>query len=163
MPFEPTDIAIFLVSTAACLYCLVLSRRLRALQDTKNGLGATIVAFSESIGALSASTNETKLQVAQLAQKLPPLIADAQKACETIESSKLGLSEHSDAIIAEVKASTEELDRAMRKVLQESEARILELRQLNKELTVHASLRPKQVLHHRDPILEPMSGEHDLF
>ena len=41
LPIQPTDIAIFLVSFAACVYCFILSRRLKALQDTRDGLGAT--------------------------------------------------------------------------------------------------------------------------
>ena len=58
MPIQATDIAIILVSFAACVYCFVLNRRLKALQDTRDGLGATIMAMSKSIAAMSNSTKE---------------------------------------------------------------------------------------------------------
>ena len=60
MPVSPFDVAIILISSVACIYCIVLSRRLRALQNTRNGLGATIKALSDSISAVSATTDETR-------------------------------------------------------------------------------------------------------
>ena len=75
MNFEPTDIAIVLVSFAACVYCFVLNRRLKALQNTKDGLGATIMAMSKSIAAMSNSTQETRSHVGEMAVRLSSLRA----------------------------------------------------------------------------------------
>ena len=77
MPISPFDIAIILISSVACIYCIVLSRRLRALQNTRNGLGATIKALSDSISAVSATTDETRFHAGELAARLARLIEEA--------------------------------------------------------------------------------------
>ena len=73
MLVSPFDIAIILISSVACIYCMVLSRRLRALQNTRNGLGATIKALSDSISAVSATTDETRYHAGELATRLAHL------------------------------------------------------------------------------------------
>ena len=85
MPISPFDIAIILISSVACLYCIVLSRRLKALQNTRNGLGATIKALSDSISAVSATTDETRYHAGELAARLARLIEDAKLSCAQIE------------------------------------------------------------------------------
>ncbi|MEL6861967.1 MAG: hypothetical protein AAGL11_09020 [Pseudomonadota bacterium] len=85
MLVSPFDIAIILISAVACIYCMVLSRRLRALQNTRNGLGATIKALSDSISAVSATTDEARYHAGDLANRLAHLIEDARVACERVE------------------------------------------------------------------------------
>ena len=85
MPVSPFDIAIILISSVACLYCIVLSRRLKALQNTRNGLGATIKALSDSISAVSATTDETRYHAGELAARLARLIEEAKLSCAQIE------------------------------------------------------------------------------
>ena len=67
---QPIDIALFLVSLAACIYCVQLSRRLKSLQDTRDGLGATIMAMNKSVSAVSSATQETRNQAGELASRL---------------------------------------------------------------------------------------------
>ncbi|MEE2922725.1 MAG: hypothetical protein VYC38_13255, partial [Pseudomonadota bacterium] len=78
MPFEPSDIALFLVSFAACLYCALLSRRLKALQNTRNGLGASIRAMSESVAAVSSARHETQAQAGELMTRLSAVMKEAE-------------------------------------------------------------------------------------
>ncbi|MEO0450736.1 MAG: hypothetical protein AAFZ74_10515 [Pseudomonadota bacterium] len=85
MPISPFDIAIILISSVACLYCIVLSRRLQALQNTKNGIGATIRALSDSISAVSATTDETRYHAGELATRLAHLIEDSRSSCARME------------------------------------------------------------------------------
>lgn len=85
MDIQPADIAIFLISFAACAYCIVLSRRLKALQNTKDGLGATIMALSNSIAAMSSTTKETGTYAGELATRLARLMKDAEATCGKIE------------------------------------------------------------------------------
>ncbi|MEP1142639.1 MAG: DUF6468 domain-containing protein [Henriciella sp.] len=85
MPISPFDIAIILISSVACIYCIVLSRRLKALQNTRNGLGATIKALSDSISAVSATTDETRFHAGELGARLARSIEDAKVACEHVE------------------------------------------------------------------------------
>jgi len=82
---SPFDIAIILISSIACIYCMVLSRRLRALQNTRNGLGATIKALSDSISAVSATTDETRYHAGELATRLAHLIEEAKTSCARVE------------------------------------------------------------------------------
>ena len=85
MLVSPFDIAIILISSVACVYCMVLSRRLRALQNTRNGLGATIRALSDSISAVSATTDETRYHAGELATRLAHLIEDAKTSCDRVQ------------------------------------------------------------------------------
>lgn len=85
MLISPFDIAIILISSVACMYCIVLSRRLKALQNTRNGLGATIKALSDSISAVSATTDETRYHAGELAARLARLIEEAKLSCARIE------------------------------------------------------------------------------
>ena len=85
MPISPFDIAIILISSVACLYCIVLSRRLKALQNTRNGLGATIKALSDSISAVSTTTDEARFHAGELAARLARLIEEAKLSCARIE------------------------------------------------------------------------------
>jgi predicted nucleic acid-binding Zn-ribbon protein len=165
--FEPSDIAIFLISAAACIYCIVLSRRLKALQNTKDGLGATIVAFSESMSALSASTNETRAQVLQLANRLPPLITEAQQACEALQVAMDTLEARNDAITDKLGTSHDELEAMMRKMLDASVERIVEMRTLLMELQNISATIPAVSAPDIDtgtiPNRKQAGLEHDLF
>ena len=82
---QPIDIAIFLVSTAACVYCILLSRRLKSLQDTRDGLGATIMAMNKSVSAISSATFETRAQAGELADRLSRLMKEANETCARME------------------------------------------------------------------------------
>lgn len=93
MPISPFDIAIILISSVACLYCIVLSRRLKALQNTRNGLGATIKALSDSISAVSATTDDTRYHAGELAARLARLIEEAKLSCARVEDLTTRLNE----------------------------------------------------------------------
>ena len=81
---QPIDIALFLVSLAACIYCVQLSRRLKSLQDTRDGLGATIMAMNKSVSAVSSATQETRNQAGELASRLSQLMKEADQTCERL-------------------------------------------------------------------------------
>lgn len=87
MPIDLVDVAILLVSSAACVYCVLLSRRLKSLQNTKDGLGGAVVALTASMAATSKTTADTRVQVAEMADKLVSLLAEAEKASEQLRSS----------------------------------------------------------------------------
>ena len=84
--FQITDLALFLVSLAACIYCVQLSRRLKSLQDTRDGLGATIMAMTKSVSAVSSATQETRNQAGELAARLSKLMKEADETCERLEA-----------------------------------------------------------------------------
>lgn len=134
MPIQPTDIAVLLISLAACIYCFILSRKLERLQNTKDGLGATIVAFSESISAMAASSKETRTHVAQLAARLPQLIEEANRTCQKIEVTRARLEEANDDIVGQVNRAHDELNVLTCEALESSRKSILEMRTLMKAM-----------------------------
>lgn len=131
MPIGLSDIALFLISFVACGYCIVLSRRLKALQDTKDGLGATIVAFNDSMAALSATTGQSRKHVTDLANQLPPLIQQANAACKKVEETTRTLETKDEIIIARVERTHRELDNSMRALLEETRRSVTELTELS--------------------------------
>ncbi len=135
MSVQPTDIAIILVSLAACVYCFVLSRRLRALQDTKDGLGATIMALSKSISAVSATTQDTRVKAGELASRLSQLLADADAMCGKLNGLKGEMNaqqvkalEEMEAGHAKLRAAQSDISGSLRDLLEESKDRILDLK-----------------------------------
>lgn len=161
MDFQPIDIALFLVSFAACIYCIVLSRRLKALQDTKDGLGATIMAMTKSVSAISSATHETRAQTGELANRLGALIKEADASCQRI-------SEHSRAaetLIARMNteaqtaksglsASFSQLNQQARKNAQEVQQLLQKVEQEKRRMVQHAYETPS-------PRRHPASGAVD--
>ncbi|KCZ87466.1 hypothetical protein [Hyphomonas jannaschiana] len=127
MQIQATDIAIILVSFAACVYCFVLNRRLKALQDTRDGLGATIMAMSKSIAAMSNSTRETRSHVGEMAARLATQLEDAKQTCARMEELKASLEASQKDAVDQVTASQAELSTMMRIILDQSKTRIMEM------------------------------------
>lgn len=134
MSIQPTDIAIFLVSFAACVYCFVLSKRLKALQNTKDGLGATITALSTSIAQMTSTTQDTRVRVESMATRLAHLISEAEATCrkleETIASVDLAKANATD----EVHSAQMDLFVMMRTVLDQSKERVAEMTGLMRQM-----------------------------
>ncbi len=133
MSFEPTDIAIILVSSAACVYCFVLSRRLKALQNTKDGLGATILAMSKSISAMSNSTQETRSHVGEMAGRLAGLLEEANATCARLETVQSSLENTQQSAVDQVTNTQTELGIMMRIILDQSKSRIVEMTNMMQE------------------------------
>lgn len=159
MNVQPIDIAILLISTAACIYCIVLSRRLRALQNTKNGLGATIMAFSESVSKMSAVTKDTRVHAGELATRLAGLIEEARQACAEIEQSSDAIRSRQESAIERVNDACAELNALMRKVIDESETRMGEMTRLSKQVQILTESTTTDILEaiHRAAAFQPQS------
>lgn len=134
MPVQPTDIAIFLVSFAACAYCIVLSRRLKALQNTRDGLGATIMALSKSVSAVSSATNETRQQTGELATRLTTLMKEAEESYQRLEELKSTLAKSEDRLARQIGAARSEMDGMLNDVMERSAERIMEMERLIRQL-----------------------------
>ncbi len=134
MPVQATDIAIILVSFAACAYCFVLNRRLKALQDTRDGLGATIMAMSKSIAAMSSSTKETRSHVGEMAARLATQLEDAKQTCARLEELKVSLEATQKDAVDQVTASQAELSTMMRIILDQSKTRIMEMNRVMQDM-----------------------------
>ncbi|MCI4643380.1 MAG: hypothetical protein MRY64_01180 [Hyphomonadaceae bacterium] len=162
MSIQPTDIAIILVSLAACVYCFVLSRRLKALQDTKDGLGATIMALSKSISAVSSTTQDTRAKTGELAARLTQLLADADAMCTRLKSMKGEMDAHHASALDEVKAAHArlsaqhaDLTESMRDLLEESKDRILDMKILMRQVQATSQAQSKPALQPANADLQP--------
>lgn len=111
--FEVSDIAIILICGATCLYCVVLGRRLSALQNTKDGLGAAIVNFSRSISEISSTTQATTAQAGRLALRLTELIDQAEAACKQAEGVSRIIEDQRLEALAELQDTREQLSQIM--------------------------------------------------
>lgn len=127
MTIQPTDIALVVISLVACIYCVLLGRKLKALQNTKDGLGATIAAFTKATAEISASTLQSCQRASQQATKLSALIGEAEATCSKLKlvaeqtESRLGqaakesmetsrtIEQHLDEILKDAKAQNDEL------------------------------------------------------
>ncbi|MFN7101269.1 MAG: hypothetical protein ACK4N1_01470 [Pseudorhizobium sp.] len=136
MSVQPTDIAIFLVSFAACVYCFVLSKRLKALQNTKDGLGATITALSTSIAQMSSTTQDTRVRVESMATRLAHLIAEADKTCRKLEATIASVDTVKASATDEVQAAQMDLYMMMRTALDQSKERISEMTAVMRQMRV---------------------------
>lgn len=136
MPFsiEPTDIAIFLVSSAACIYCFVLSKRLKALQNTRDGLGATITALSNSIAQMSTTTQDTRVRVESMATRLAHLISEAEKSSRKLEETIASIETAKASVADEVQNAQMDLYAMTRTALDQSKERIAEMTALMRQL-----------------------------
>lgn len=139
LAIQPTDIALFLVSFAACVYCIILSRRLKTLQDTRDGLGATIMAMNKSVAAVSSATRETRVQAGELTDRLAQMMREADKSCQrlsalqaSVEASEGNLGRKADAVKSEVASE-------LKLILQRSRQEMREMKQLLQELKAQKS------------------------
>ena len=134
MSIQPTDIAIFLVSFAACIYCFVLSKRLKALQNTKDGLGATITALSTSIAQMSSTTQDTRVRVESMATRLAHLISEAEATCRKLEETIASVDLAKASATDEVHTAQMDLFVMMRTVLDQSKERVAEMTGLMRQM-----------------------------
>ncbi len=139
MPFEPSDIALFLVSFAACLYCALLSRRLKALQNTKDGLGATIRAMSESVAAVSSARQTAQAQSSEIAVRLTAILQEANDAGKKLTELKDALEIKDRETSRRIQAADAEIRSTMREALAQSSERVAEISRLTKRLEAVAS------------------------
>lgn len=90
MQIAPIDIALLLVAIVAGTYCFLLNRRLKALHDTRDGMGVTIQALSETISKMHAVTDASGQQARAMAEALELQMRQTK-----------GLSQHMERLVAE--------------------------------------------------------------
>ena len=139
MPLDSSDIALFLVSFAACLYCALLSRRLKALQNTKDGLGASIRAMSESVAAVSSARHEAKAQSGEIAVRLTAILTEAHDAGKKLTELKDALQMKDREISRKIQAADAEIRITVRDALAQSSDRVAEITRLTKRLETVAN------------------------
>lgn len=139
LAIQPTDVALFLVSFAACVYCIVLSRRLKTLQDTRDGLGATIMAMNKSVAAVSSATHETRAQAGELAGRLTQATQDAEKTCKRLAELQASLEQSEADLGRKAQAANAEIKSEMVEILQRARQESQQMKQLLQEIKSQSS------------------------
>ena len=135
------DIATALTSFAACVYCYVLGRRLKSLQNTKDGIGAAVLAFTKSADAMSETTKQTGEQAQIIAKRLTNLLAEAEQTCASVEDLTLDMGRRHKRAANEVTEKQAALEENMQKTLKDYHSQIIALGTVAKELKT--ALKPQ--------------------
>ena len=80
------DFLLLLVSAITCLYCLVLSRRLKRLQSLEGGLGGSIVQLTKAIAKTSEAAQQARRTTQDNISVLQNLLHEAQETTPQIEA-----------------------------------------------------------------------------
>ena len=101
-----TDFLLLAASATACLYCFVLSRRLKGLTSAKDGLGAGIAALSQSANEMKSAVSETKASADAAASRIETLMAEADAKAEQLQTLIDQLSEMSASVVEHAEGAT---------------------------------------------------------
>lgn len=102
---------LLLVSGAACVYCFVLSKRLKRLNDTREGLGASIVEMSSALSQTQQTLKLAREASIEGIEKLTALIEEAERKAPE-------MAEMLDALDAITTLATEDIEDARARALQ---------------------------------------------
>ncbi len=94
-PYIP-DMILILISGLACLYCAMLSRRLRKLNNLKTGVGASILSLTQAIEDTHVATQEAQNSTLQTVETLRHLLEKCENAGPKVEALVTELEQASD-------------------------------------------------------------------
>ena len=80
------DGLVMFAASVAALYCWILSRRLRSLNDTKNGLGGAIASLTRQVEEVQRSLAEAKTDTQTEAKRLAALVEKAESVAAQVEA-----------------------------------------------------------------------------
>ena len=139
MTVQPTDIALVMISLVACIYCFLLGRRLKALQNNKDGLGATIKAFTKATSEISVATHQSCQRASQQATLLSDLIRQAESTCNTLKQTALESERRFSTLVEDTEtrldAATQKSEEASKAIEAHLEELLKDAREQNSELT----------------------------
>ncbi len=103
------DFLLLAASGAACFYCWVLNKRIKALTSTKDGIHTGIAALSQSAEEMQSAMASTKDQAAAGSTKLEALIEDANKKIPELQTLANQIQEISERAVEETETATKQL------------------------------------------------------
>jgi len=113
------DFVLLAASIAAALYCFILSARLKKLNDTSGGLGASIASMSVTIEQARQILEDTKRINHAGEEKLKLLIEDAERFTPELAELLDALVEAADGAANEITRSREVALSAIRRAATE--------------------------------------------
>ena len=87
-----TNMLLAALCAASCVYCALLSGRLKRLNDMKSGVGASILSLTKAIEQTHLAARRSKTDVQDALADLQSLIDDAEAAIGRLEAKKMELS-----------------------------------------------------------------------
>jgi chromosome segregation ATPase len=105
------DFILLAASGAAAVYCFVLSKRLKKLNDMKNGLGASIASMSQTLDQTQQVLALAKRSSVESIERLSALIEEAERLTPELSQLMDALGELSEIAADDIaKAKDEALD-----------------------------------------------------
>ncbi|WP_306252764.1 hypothetical protein [Parvularcula sp. IMCC14364] len=132
------DIILILVSGSACLYCWLLSRRLKALQDTRKGIGASIVGLSTALSKTTIAAQEARHSTTQSVEHLQKLLEDVDASIPKIEMMLENLEISSQRTCAEIETGQKQAAATISPLLSEAKERATTLSVIVAEIDAYS-------------------------
>lgn len=85
------DVILMVISGLACLYCVILNRRVKGLSNMKSGLGASIVTLTEAIRQTQNAAKDTEVTTLKAIHSLQNLMDEAESTISKLEARKIDL------------------------------------------------------------------------
>ena len=80
------DVILLFVSGLACIYCILLNRRLKGLNNLKSGVGASIVSLTEAIHKTNNAAQKAQASTVESVKMLKGLIEKAESLSTQLEA-----------------------------------------------------------------------------
>ncbi|MBL4620398.1 MAG: hypothetical protein JKX88_09925 [Marinicaulis sp.] len=103
------DFLLLAASGTACLYCWILSKRLKALTSSDSGIQTGIAALSQSAEEMQGAMAETKDTAAATVTKLEALIAESEKKIPELQELIEQITEISTQAVGETETAARNL------------------------------------------------------
>lgn len=85
------DVILMIISGLACLYCVILNRRVKSLSNMKSGLGASIVSLTDAIRQTQNAAKDTEVTTLKAIHSLQNLMDEAESTISKLEARKIDL------------------------------------------------------------------------
>jgi len=94
------DVILLLISGIACLYCVLLNRRLKGLNDLKSGVGASIVSLTKAIKETHKAATAAQSSTVESIDILKDLLDKSNEASLRMEAETIALQRNVKRAIA---------------------------------------------------------------
>lgn len=101
-----TDFLLLAASATACLYCYVLSKRLKGLSNANEGLGAGIAALSQSAEEVKTAVASTKASADAAAARIETLMLEADVKAKELQALIDELADMGASVVAHAEGAT---------------------------------------------------------
>ncbi|ADM09630.1 hypothetical protein PB2503_07874 [Parvularcula bermudensis HTCC2503] len=133
------DVALLVISACAALYCWSLSRRLRALQNLRKGVGKALVDLTQSVGSLEAQLGRLRKEAAEATVRLEETIGKARDAEGRVDFMLETMDTQSRHIVKDLKRQETDIRKLM-------EGRQTELRTVLRDATMVCEMMNRQLV-----------------